>query len=107
MAKRQVAARRRSMIALILVGFVLATTGVIARRVAGVQHERELLDLQRRRDALTAERVKLEAAVRDDASRAKLQPIAEQRLHMSIPKADQQVFLSRRPQVPSPRHDSL
>jgi hypothetical protein len=28
-------------------------------------------------------------------------------LNMSIPKADQQVFLSRRPQVPSTRHDSL
>jgi cell division protein FtsL len=81
--------------------------GVIARRVAGVRHEAELLDLQRRRDALAAERAKLETAIRDAASRATLQPIAEQRLNMSIPKADQQVFLSRRPQGPSPRHDSL
>jgi cell division protein FtsL len=95
------------MIALILVGFVLTTMGVIARRVAGVRHEAELLDLQQRRDALAAERAKLEAAIRDAASRAKLQPIAEQRLNMSIPKADQQVFLSRRPPGPPARHDSL
>ena len=95
------------MVALILIGFVLVTTGVIARRVAGVRHEVELLDLQRRRDALAAERGKLEAAIRDAASRANLQPIAEQRLNMSIPKADQQVFLSRRPPAPPARHDSL
>jgi len=107
MAKRQVAARRRSMIALILVGFVLVTSGVIARRVSGVRHQRELLDLQRRHDALVAERVKLEEAIREASSRAKLQPIAEQRLNMRIPPADQQVTLSRRPPATRAKHDSL
>lgn len=95
------------MIALVLVGFVLATTGVIARRVAGVRRQRELVGLERQRDALVAERVKLEAAIRDASSRATLQPIAEQRLNMRIPQADQQVFLSRRTPASRAPHDSL
>ena len=95
------------MIALVLVGFVLVTTGVIARRVAGVRHQRELLDLQRRRDALVAERVKLEEAIREASSRSKLQPIAEQRLNMRIPPPDQQILLSRRPSASGAKHDSL
>jgi cell division protein FtsL len=111
MAKRRVAPSRRSLIALLLVGFVLVTTGVIARRAFGVGQQREIRDLQRKRDALDAERIRLEGAIRDGSSRARLQAIAEQRLNMHIPKPDQQVFLSRRPPaaVPSSRlpHDSL
>lgn len=107
MAKRQVAARRRSLIALVLVGFVLVTAGVIARRVAGVRQERELRDLQRRREALEAERIKLEAAIREASSRARLQPIAEQRLNMRIPRPDQQVILTRPPASERTPHDSL
>ena len=41
-----------------------------------------------------AERIRLEGAIRDASSRAHLQPIAEQRLNMHIPKADQQVTLT-------------
>src|SRR5262245_11313607 len=107
MAKRQVAARRRSLIALLLIGFVLVATGVIARRVAGVRQQREITDLQRKREGLGAERVKLEAAIRDASSRARLQPIAEQRLNMRIPKPDQQVFLNRQPKAPRTPNDSL
>jgi cell division protein FtsL len=94
------------MIALILVGFVLVATGVIARRVAGVRQQREITDLQRKREALSAERVKLEAAIREASSRARLQPIAEQRLNMRIPKPDQQVFITRPPKARTP-NDSL
>jgi cell division protein FtsL len=104
MAKRGVAPGRRGVIAILLVGFVLVTTGVIGRRVLGVKQQRELRDLQRKRDALDAERIRLESAIREASSRARLQPIAEQRLNMHIPKPDQQVFLSRPPAVP---HDSL
>ena len=71
-----------------LVGFVLVTTGVIARRVFGVRQAAEIRDLQRKRDALDAERIRLEGAIRDASSRARLQPIAEQRLNMHIPKPD-------------------
>lgn len=103
MAKsRRVAPRRRSIVAVFLVGFVLVASGVIARRVLGVQWQIEIKKLQEKRAALDADRVRLESAIRDASSRARLQPIAEQRLNMHIPKADEQVILPRR----SP-HDSL
>src|SRR5690349_20063669 len=97
MAKRRVGARggRRSLIALVLVGFVVVTSGLIARRVRGVNAQGHILDLQRKREALDAERTKLESAIRDASSRARLQPIAEQRLNMRIPKPEQQVILPR------------
>jgi cell division protein FtsL len=97
MAKRRVGRRTggRSLIALVLVGFVIVAAGVIARRVRGVNEQREILDLERKREALVAERTKLESAIRDASSRARLQPIAEQRLNMHIPKPEQQVILSR------------
>src|SRR5476649_1977065 len=106
MAKRAVAAGRRSLIAVLLVGFVLVTTGVIARRVKGLQQQREIRDLQRTRDALDADRIRLEGEIRDASSRARLQPIAEQRLNMHIPKPDEQVFLKRSSTaVARPPHD--
>ena len=108
MAKRRVAAGRRSIIALVLVGFVLVTTGVIARRAYGVVQQADIRKRQRQLDALAAERVRLETAIRDASSRARLQPIAEQRLNMHIPTPDQQVLLPR-PKNNAPRapHDSL
>ena len=51
---------------------------------------------------LDADRVRLEGEIRQASSRARLQPIAEQRLNMHIPAATQQVTLPRR----AP-HDSL
>ena len=96
---------------MVLVGFVLVTTGVIARRVFGVQQQRDIRKLQQKRNALEADRVRLETAIRDASSRAHLQPIAEQRLNMHIPTPDQQVLLPRpttKPNTPPPaRHDSL
>jgi cell division protein FtsL len=63
---------------------------------------------QRQLDALEAERIKLETAIRDASSRARLQPIAEQRLNMHIPTPDQQVLLPRpKPDAPRTPHDSL
>src|SRR3954451_11472483 len=94
--KRRVAPRRRSMVAVVLVGFVLIASGVIARRVLGVQWQTEIRRLQERRAALDADRVRLEAMIRDASSRARLQPIAEQKLNMHIPTADEQVILNRR-----------
>jgi cell division protein FtsL len=94
--KRRVAPRRRSMVAVVLVGFVLIASGVIARRVLGVQWQTEIRRLQEKRAALDADRVRLEAMIRDASSRARLQPIAEQKLNMHIPTADEQVILPRR-----------
>jgi cell division protein FtsL len=110
MAKRRVGRRaggRRSLIALVLVGFVVVTTGVIARRVRGVNGQHRILELQRKREALDAERTKLESAIRDASSRARLQPIAEQHLNMHIPKPEQQVILPRPAATRRPPHDSL
>jgi cell division protein FtsL len=94
MAKRRVNPGRRSLIALALIGFVLVATGVIARRVYGVREQRDIRKLQKTREALIADRIRLEGEIRDASSRAHLQPIAEQRLNMHIPKADQQVNLT-------------
>lgn len=111
MAKRRVSPGRRSLIALALIGFVFVATGVIARRVYGVREQREIRKLQRSRDALLAERIRLEGVIRDASSRARLQPIAEQRLNMHIPKPEQQVILNppSRATKPAPRtpNDSL
>lgn len=95
MAKKRVVSRGRSIVAVVLVGFVLVASGVIARRVLGVKWQTEIRKLQEKRAALDAERVRLEASIRDASSRARLQPIAEQKLNMHIPTADQQVILPR------------
>ena len=86
---------RRSLIAVALIGFVVVTTIVIGRRVLGVRQQTEIRKLQQRRDALEAERIRLDGAIRDASSRATLQPIAEQRLNMHIATPGEQVFLPR------------
>ena len=87
---------RRSTIALVLLGFFIVATGVIARRTFGISQSRTLRALERQRDAVDASRVKLEAEIREASSRARLVPIAEQRLHMHVP-ADTEVIILRRP----------
>ena len=81
------------MFALALLGFVLVTTGVIARRAYGVRQVRALRALKQQREALEAERVRLDAAIRDASSRARIVPIAEQRLNMHIASPDQLIYL--------------
>ena len=93
--KRRVKPGRRSLIAVALVGFVVVTTIVIGRRVWGVRQQTEIRKLQQKRDALEADRIRLEGAIREGASRSKLQPIAEQRLNMHIATPGEQVFLPR------------
>jgi cell division protein FtsL len=90
---------RRSIVALALFGFVLVATGVIARRTYGIDQARSLRELERKRQALEAERVKLDGEIRDASSRARLAPIAEQRLNMHVPSPDQVIML---PPPPSP-----
>jgi cell division protein FtsL len=84
---------RRSIVALALFGFVLVATGVIARRTFGIDQARALRELDRRRQALEAERVKLDGEIRDASSRARLAPIAEQQLNMHVPSPDQVIML--------------
>jgi hypothetical protein len=94
MAKRRVRPGPRSLIALVLIGFVLVTAGVILRRVYGLEEARKIRDLTSRRDALNAERVRLEGSIREASSRKRLQPIVEQRLNMHIA---QPIFITRPP----------
>jgi hypothetical protein len=44
-----------------------------------------------------ASRVKLEIEIRDASGRARLVPIAEQRLHMYVPPDSQVIILQRKP----------
>jgi cell division protein FtsL len=91
---------RRSLLAILLLGFVLVATGVIARRSYGIEQARRLRDLTRQRQALEEERLKLEGAIREASSRARLAPIAEQRLNLHVPSPDQVIMLPR--PVPPP-----
>lgn len=93
MAARRVIPGARAVFALVLLGFVLVTTGVIARRAYGVRQVRTLRALRQQREALEAERVRLDAAIRDASSRARIVPIAEQRLNMHIANPDQLIYL--------------
>ena len=114
MAKRRVARSSRTLIAAVLIGFVLVATGVIARRALGVRQQTEIRRLRQRRDSLQVERLRFEGVIREASSRARLQPIAEQRLNMHIPTPEQQIILPRGdsaaprgPRTPPVRHDSL
>ena len=85
--------------ALLLVGFVLVAVGVIWRRTYGVAQSRELTQLDRRRLDLLAQRTRLESDIRDLSSRARLAPIAEQRLCMHVP-TDSQVGIGGATRAP-------
>ena len=97
MATRKVggasSARARGRLVIVLLLFLAVTTVVIVRRTYGIRGARELHDLDAKRAALVAERLRLEGEVRDAGSRARLQPIAEQRLQMHVPSDSQVIIL--------------
>ena len=90
-----------SLIVFALFGFLVVATGVIARRTFGIGQARGIRARELQRDALDAERVKLEAEIRDASSRARLGPVVERRLHMYVP-ADSQIVILKRPPVSPP-----
>lgn len=87
----------RSFFVMLLVGFLLVATGVIARRTFGIGQARDIRARETQRDALEATRVQLEVDIRDASSRARLGPVAERRLHMYVPPDSQVVILKREP----------
>ncbi len=95
--------RGRSVVALILVGFVLVATGVIWRRSFGNARAREQQRLEQQRGALEAERAKLEGDIRDASSRATLAKVAEQQLNMHIPSDSLVIYLQRPAKKGKPR----
>lgn len=92
---------RRLRLALLLLVFLLIAGGVVLRRTVGIAAAHELLTLDARRAGLAAERLRLEGDVQAAGSRARLQPIAEQRLQMHVP-ADSQVIILQRTTHASP-----
>jgi cell division protein FtsL len=88
--------RGRSVVALVLVGFVVLASVVIWRRSFGIAESREIRALERERLQLLAERAKLESEIRTLSGRPRLAPIAEQRLRMHVPN-DTQVVIIQRP----------
>ena len=92
---RKVGASGRLRFALLLLGFVVIASGVILRRTYGIAGAKEIQTLEARRSGLIAERLRLEGEIRSASSRARLQPIAEQRLQMHLPAEAQVVYLTR------------
>jgi cell division protein FtsL len=92
---RKVKGHGRVRFALVLLGFLAIASMVILRRTYGITAARELVVLDSRRAGLAAERLRLDGDIRMAASRSRLQPIAEQRLHMHVPTEDQVVYLRR------------
>src|SRR5688500_8347898 len=102
MAKRPVKLRGRSIVALLLAGFVLTATGAITRRTYGIEQQQEIEQLKRRLDGLASERETLEGAIRTASSRARPASIAEQRRKLSVATGSQHVILPRRPSRDTP-----
>jgi hypothetical protein len=95
MATRRVAVKGRWIVGAVLVGFVLTTAAVIARRSYGDAEARQMGGMEARLRQLRNERVRLEAEIRDGSSRGRLMPIAEGRLGMHVPADTQVVILPR------------
>lgn len=93
MAKRKVARRGRSWLALALLAFVLIAAGVVWRRTSGIAQARELRQLVERRQQLQAQRTALEGEIRELSSRSALAPIVEHRLGMHVPSDTQVIIL--------------
>jgi cell division protein FtsL len=87
----------RSVFVMLLIGFLLVATGVIARRTFGIGQARDIRARETQRDALEATRVQLEVDIRDASSRARLGPVAERRLNMRVPSDSQVIILKREP----------
>ena len=85
-----------AVVGLMLVTFVLVGSAVVWRRTLGIAQARELHDLALERQQLLSERAALQGEARVAASRARILPVAQQRLGMRIP-ADTQMVLIQRP----------
>ena len=112
MAKRSVTAkgsgkvtrrRGRSVVALTLFGFVLVATSVIWRRTFGLSQSRTLQLLERQRSDLRAQRAQLQREIRDAASRERLTPLVEQRLHLRMPSDSQVIVIEKKDVLPPAR----
>lgn len=102
MAKRGVALRGRTLVALVLAAFVLVALAIVWRRTIGIEQSETLAKLDVKRTELEGERAQLEGDIRDATSRQNLGVAAESRLGMHIPTDQQVVILPRAGQHESP-----
>lgn len=103
MAKRRVRVRGRSVVALVLLAFLVVASLVIWRRGYGIAQGRELRELDRELRQLVARKAALERNIRDASTRARLGPVVEARLGLRMPDDDQVVFLTRQEDDSAPR----
>jgi cell division protein FtsL len=102
MAKRSVALRGRSLVALILAVFVLVALSIVWRRTLGIGQSERLAQLDGKRNELEGERARLESEIRDASSRQRLGVAVESRMGMHIPSDKQVVILPRTERRESP-----
>lgn len=95
MAKRRVAFRGRTRVALILSAFVLVALAIVWRRTIGISQSERLGALDATRIELEGDRARLESEIRDASARRTLGVSVEQRLGMHIPTDKQVVILPR------------
>ena len=87
--------RGRWMIAGGLLGFVLISAAVVARRSFGHREGGSITALEKRKSDLVSERARLTEMIREGSSLSRIRPIAEQRLGMHTPSETQIVLLNR------------
>jgi cell division protein FtsL len=102
MAKRGVALRGRTLVALVLAAFVLVALSIVWRRTIGIGQSERLATLDGKRNELEGERARLESDIRDASSRQLLGAIAQSHLGMHIPSDRQVVILPRTGRRESP-----
>jgi cell division protein FtsL len=95
MAKRGVAMRGRTLVAVVLAAFVLVALSIVWRRTIGIGQSERLAQLDSRRAELQGERARLEGEIRAASTRQTLGATAEQRLGMHIPTEKQVMILPR------------
>lgn len=95
MAKRGVAIRGRTVVAVVLAAFVLVALSIVWRRTIGIGESERLAQLDSRRAELQGERARLESEIRAASTRQTLGAAAEQRLGMHIPTEKQVMILPR------------
>lgn len=95
MAKSRVAPRRRgrTTVAFFLLGFLIVTVGIVARRSWGRAMQNDLTNIERTRTQLSGDVIKLEADIRAASSRNKLAPLVESTLGMRVPSDTQVIDL--------------
>ena len=94
--------RGRSLVALLLAGFVLVALSIVWRRTVGIAQSDTLTALEARKVQLEGERVRIESEIREASSRRRLGEAVETRLGMRIPADNQVVILPRRAPNGSP-----